>query len=119
MVAIGLWVLWAFTDLINLAPGRLRHARRVSPFSIVATAVDIRCGNRYRHRIMPRTTLDIDPLLLKHLKELQKTEGRSLGKIVSHLLAEALARRKTAPKPPKLHWTAHPMRALVDLSDLP
>ena len=66
---------------------------------------------------MPRTTLDIDGPLLKELKKLQKKEGRSLGKIVSQLLAEALARRKTAPEPLKLQWTSRPMRALVDLSD--
>ncbi len=67
--------------------------------------------------IMPRTTLDIDAPLLKELKNLQKKEGRSLGRIVSQLLAEALARRKTAPGAPKLQWVSRPMRALVDLSD--
>ena len=47
--------------------------------------------------------------------------GRSgatpLGKIVSQLLAEALARRKTAPELPKLQWVSRPMHALVALSD--
>jgi hypothetical protein len=66
---------------------------------------------------MPRTTLDIDAPLLKELKKLQKKDGRSLGKIVSQLLAEALARRNIAPEPPKLQWVSHPMHALVDLSD--
>ena len=62
---------------------------------------------------MPRTTLDIDAPLLKELKKLQEKEGRSLGKIVSQLLAEALARRKTAPELPKLQWVTRPMHALV------
>lgn len=66
---------------------------------------------------MPRTTVDIDTLLLRELKKLQAQERRSLGKIVSQLLAEALARRKSAPEPPKLQWTSRPMHALVDLSD--
>jgi len=66
---------------------------------------------------MARTTLDIDTPLLRELKKLQAREGRSLGKIVSQLLAEALARRKPTPEPSTLHWTSHPMRALVDLSD--
>jgi hypothetical protein len=66
---------------------------------------------------MPRTTLDIDAPLLKELKKLQETEGRSLGKIVSQLLAEALARRKRAPELPKFHWVSRPMHALVALSD--
>jgi hypothetical protein len=66
---------------------------------------------------MPRTTLDIDAPLLKELKKLQKEEGRSLGKIVSQLLAEALARRPTAPRASKLEWTTRPMHALVDVAD--
>lgn len=66
---------------------------------------------------MSRTTLDIDAPLLRELKKLQEKEGRSLGKIVSQLLAEALARRKTAPEPPKLPWVSRPMHALVALSD--
>jgi len=66
---------------------------------------------------MPRTTLDIDAPLLKELKKLQESEGRSLGKIVSQLLAEALARRKRPPEPPKFQWVSRPMHALVALSD--
>lgn len=66
---------------------------------------------------MPRTTLDIDAPLLKELKKLQEKEGRSLGKLVSQLLAEALARRRLAPEPPKLQWVSRPMHALVNLSD--
>ena len=66
---------------------------------------------------MPRTTLDIDAPLLKELKKLQKQEGRSLGKLVSQLLAEALARRKTHPAPPRLEWVSRPMQPLVSLSD--
>jgi hypothetical protein len=66
---------------------------------------------------MPRTTLDIDALLLKELKKLQREQGRSLGKIASQLLAEALALRKTAPPAPTLKWICRPMRALVDLAD--
>ena len=66
---------------------------------------------------MPRTTLDIDAPLLKELKKLQEKDGRSLGKIVSQLLAEGLARRKSAPELPKLQWVSRPMHALVVLSD--
>ena len=66
---------------------------------------------------MPRTTFDIDAPLLKELKKLQEKDGRSLGKIVSQLLAEGLARRKSAPELPKLQWVSRPMDALVALSD--
>ncbi|KAB2959339.1 MAG: ribbon-helix-helix protein, CopG family [Candidatus Methylomirabilis oxygeniifera] len=66
---------------------------------------------------MARTTIDIDTPLLRELKKLQAREGRSMGKIVSQLLAEALARRTRTPQPPKFQWTSRPMHALVDLSD--
>lgn len=66
---------------------------------------------------MARTTLDIDATLLRELRKLQRECGRSLGKLVSELLAEALARRKTAPPPPRLRWVARPMHALVDVAD--
>jgi hypothetical protein len=66
---------------------------------------------------MARTTLDIDTPLLEELKKLQREQRRSLGKIVSQLLADALARRKTSPAFPKLRWISRPMGARVDLAD--
>lgn len=66
---------------------------------------------------MARTTLDIDTPILKELKKLQREQRRSLGKIVSQLLAEALARRKTVSAVPTLRWVSRPMHARVDLSD--
>jgi hypothetical protein len=46
-----------------------------------------------------------------------KKEGRSMGAIVSELLAEALARRRASRNKPSFGWTSRPMRALVDLAD--
>jgi hypothetical protein len=66
---------------------------------------------------MPRTTVDIDAPILRELRKLQKRQGRSLGKLVSQLLAEALARREAPPEPAKLQWTSRPMDALVNLAD--
>ena len=66
---------------------------------------------------MARTTLDIEAPILREIKALQKKEGRSLGKIVSQLLAEALARRKKGIEAPSLKWISRPMHALVDLTD--
>lgn len=66
---------------------------------------------------MPRTTVDIAAPLLKEIKAIQRREGRSLGQIVSQLLAEALSRRSAEPAPRELRWTSKPMRALVDLDD--
>jgi predicted nucleic acid-binding protein len=45
--------------------------------------------------IMPRTTVDIDAPVLRDLKRLQKQEGKSLGRLVSDLLAQALHHSKT------------------------
>ncbi|HEX4159846.1 MAG TPA: hypothetical protein VHY79_15375 [Rhizomicrobium sp.] len=65
-----------------------------------------------------RTTLDIDDPILRDLKRLQRREGKSLGRLVSDLLAQALATRPVAPpSPPPFHWIAKPMQARVDLAD--
>ncbi len=65
-----------------------------------------------------RTTLDIDDPILKDLKRLQRREGKSLGRLVSDLLARSLAtERAGAPVAPTLKWVSRPMRARVDLAD--
>ena len=68
---------------------------------------------------MTRTTLDIDAPILEELKNLQKQERRSLGQLVSQLLAEALGQRKRPQPDPDLTWTwiSRPMQARVDLAD--
>jgi hypothetical protein len=68
-------------------------------------------------RIM-RTTIDIDDPILKDLKRLQRREGKSLGRLVSDLLAQSLAHApRAAPSEPMLRWISQPMRARVDLAD--
>ena len=65
-----------------------------------------------------RTTLDIDDPILRDLKELQQREGKSLGRLVSDLLAAALAARREGPAaPPAFRWAHHAMAARVDLRD--
>jgi hypothetical protein len=69
-------------------------------------------------RIM-RTTIDIDDPILKDLKRLQQREGKSLGRLVSDLLAQSLAKAlssRTAVTP-ALAWRSKVMRAKVDLAD--
>jgi len=51
-----------------------------------------------------RTTLDIDGPILSELKALQEQEGKSLGRLVSDLLARALKEGTAAPTAP-LHGT--------------
>ena len=64
-----------------------------------------------------RTTVDIDDPVLREVKALHKKEGRSMGAIVSELLADALTRRKASRSLAPFRWTSRPMNALVDLRD--
>jgi len=67
---------------------------------------------------MPRTTVDIEAPLLKEIKRLQREEGLSMGKLISRLLADALARRRgTAPAKKRFRWVSRDMKPLVDLAD--
>jgi len=68
---------------------------------------------------MMRTTVDIDPPVLGELKRLQKTEGKSLGQLVSELLADALGRRRQRAPDDRaaFRWTQRPMAARIDLKD--
>jgi hypothetical protein len=67
-----------------------------------------------------RTTIDIDDPILKEIKRLQRREGKSMGRLVSDLLAQSLAASRTAAatEAPAFHWIAKPMRARVDLADM-
>lgn len=65
---------------------------------------------------MARTTIDIDAAVMRELKRRQRREGKTLGRLVSELLAGALGQ----PEPeasPDLAWTTQQMDALVDLED--
>lgn len=66
-----------------------------------------------------RTTIDIDDPILKDLKRLQRREGKSLGRLVSDLLAESLANQRAGESSsrPVFSWIARPMNARVDLAD--
>jgi len=65
-----------------------------------------------------RTTIDIDDPILKEIKRLQRREGKSLGRLVSDLLAQSLADSRRAPKSaPQFRWIAKPLGARVDLGD--
>lgn len=65
---------------------------------------------------MPRTTIDIDSAVLRKLKERTRREGKTLGRVVSELLARAL-RTEEDGVPRRFEWTSRPMRARVDLED--
>jgi hypothetical protein len=64
-----------------------------------------------------RTTIDIDDPILREVKVIHEREGRSMGAVVSELLADALARRRPTRSRTPFRWTSRPMNALVDLAD--
>lgn len=67
---------------------------------------------------MARTTIDLDPAVLRELKARGAQEGRSLGAVASDLLAAALKAPTTASEPPAFRWkTASSGVPLVDLYD--
>jgi hypothetical protein len=62
-----------------------------------------------------RTTIEIEDVILRELRQILKREGGTLGGLVSRLLTQALARTETSPTP--FRWTAKPLRARIDLAD--
>ena len=65
-----------------------------------------------------RTTIDIDDPILKEIKRLQRRAGKSLGRLVSDLLAQSLADAHHVQKSgPEFRWIAKPMGARLDLDD--
>ena len=67
---------------------------------------------------MPRTTVDIDAPILRELKRRQKRERKSLGRLLSDLLAQALHRSTTdQASPSSFRWIARSMRAQIDVAD--
>ena len=65
-----------------------------------------------------RTTVDLDAPILRELKRLQKVERKSLGRLVSDLLALALSQRKGPQQErPHFRWISQFMGARVDLRD--
>lgn len=65
-----------------------------------------------------RTTIDIADPVLRELKRRQVQEGKSLGELISELLAQALKSDRVAePVESSFEWTSKSMNALVDLED--
>ena len=66
-----------------------------------------------------RTTVDIDDLILKEVKALQAKQGKSLGRLISDLLARALHQEHRAAKQGQRQpaWICRGMGARIDLAD--
>jgi hypothetical protein len=69
-------------------------------------------------RIVPRTTLDLDPGVLRDLKRRGDRERKSMGQIASELLAKALAEDDSAAVPRSFRWKTGDLgKPRVDLED--
>jgi hypothetical protein len=68
-------------------------------------------------RIVPRTTLDIESVILEELRARAKAEGKTIGRLATDLLREALENPDRSTRP-EFRWTTHRMGApLIDLED--
>lgn len=67
---------------------------------------------------MPRTTVNIDESVLRELRRRQRREGKSLGELMSELLAAAMDDASARDQQTeRLGWTTAAMHARVDLED--
>jgi hypothetical protein len=66
---------------------------------------------------MARTTIDLDPAVLKELRRRSFREGKSMGQVASELLARAVAEPAGLPAP-EFRWISAPLGpSLIDLED--
>jgi len=66
---------------------------------------------------MPRTTLDLDPAVLRELRRRGQREGKSMGQVASEMLARALA-EPGASEDRAFDWLSRDLgRPRVDLED--
>lgn len=64
---------------------------------------------------MTRTTVDLDPTVLAELKRQRDKTGKTLGQLISELLAGSLSPKPAAPQP--LEWISIDMEQLIDIED--
>ncbi len=66
-----------------------------------------------------RTTVDIDAPVLNELKEIQRSEGKSMGRVISDLLALALYTRRSGQTENSrpFRWIARDLEARINLED--
>jgi plasmid stability protein len=67
---------------------------------------------------MARTTLDLDPGILRELRERATREGKSMGAVASELLAQQLAQPEVPPAAREFRWISRDLGVpRVDLGD--
>ena len=66
---------------------------------------------------MARTTLDLDPEVLRDLRRRSARDGKSMGQVASELLARAVAQDADVPAPAFVWTSGNLGRSRVDLED--
>lgn len=66
---------------------------------------------------MPRTTVDIDASVLRELKKRQEKERKTMGQLISELLAKAMEAEKGPTAATPVSWVTKDLRPRVDLED--
>lgn len=66
---------------------------------------------------MARTTVDIDASVLRELKKRQERERKTLGQLISELLAKALEAEDAGGAAKPLSWVTKDLQPRVDLED--
>ena len=66
---------------------------------------------------MARTTIDLDPAVLRDLRQRSAREGKSMGQVASELLARAAAQDDDVPAPAFVWTSGNLGRSRVDLED--
>jgi hypothetical protein len=67
---------------------------------------------------MARTTLDLDPTVVRQLRRRGRQEHKSMGQVASELLAQSLARQASRPADERVMWTSWNLGVpKVDLED--
>lgn len=64
-----------------------------------------------------RTTIDIDGPILREIRALVRKEGKTMGTLVSELLADALSRRGKRQEPQAFKWISREMGSRVNIED--
>ena len=66
---------------------------------------------------MARTTVDIDASVLRELKKRQVRERKTMGQLISELLAKAMEAEDTDSAARPLSWVTKDLQPRVDLED--
>jgi hypothetical protein len=66
---------------------------------------------------MARTTVDIDASVLRELKKRQERERKTLGQLISELLAKAMDAEDAGRPAGPLSWVTKDLQPRVDLED--